>query len=133
MPVGVLVNVCLLPLALGALAPQHIGHRFVVARSRVGCSLCTMTGTEIKVIIAPAAEQIARMKMWPTWGCGVSTFPWAYGETETCYIIEGEVTVTPTDGRAAVTLQAGNMAVFPMGLRCTWDVKVPILKHYHFS
>lgn len=38
---------------------------------------------------------------WPTWGCGVSKFPWSYGENETCYVLEGRVVVTP-DGEAVV-------------------------------
>ena len=38
---------------------------------------------------------------WPTWGCGVSTFPWSYDEQETCLLLEGDVTVTP-DGGAPV-------------------------------
>jgi uncharacterized cupin superfamily protein len=43
------------------------------------------------------------------------------------------VTVTPDDGRAAVTVGAGDMVVFPDGMSCTWDVKKAIKKHYNFS
>ena len=28
----------------------------------------------------PAELQSLGVKSWPTWGCGVSTFPWTYGE-----------------------------------------------------
>lgn len=38
------------------------------------------------------------MRAWPTWGCGVSKFPWTYSDTETCYITEGTVVVTPEGG-----------------------------------
>jgi len=51
------------------------------------------------------------------------THRWTYGDTETAYILEGEVTVTPKDGRAPVTVGAGDLVVFPEGLSCTWDVK----------
>lgn len=37
---------------------------------------------------------------WPTWGCGVSKFPWSYAENETCYVLEGRVTVTPDGERS---------------------------------
>jgi hypothetical protein len=43
---------------------------------------------------------------WPTWGCGVSTFPWTYDEQETCLLLEGDVTVTP-DGGEPVRFGAG--------------------------
>lgn len=66
-------------------------------------------------------------------GCEASKFPWTYSGTETCYILEGEVVVTPDDGRAAVTVGKGDMVIFPDGMSCTWDVKSAIKKHYNFS
>ena len=73
------------------------------------------------------------VKSWPTWGCGVSKFPWTYSETETCLILKGKVTVTPKDGSPAVTVCKGDICTFPAGMSCTWDVTEPILKHYNFS
>jgi uncharacterized cupin superfamily protein len=35
---------------------------------------------------------------WPTWGCGVSTFPWSSDEQETCLLLQSDVTVTPDGG-----------------------------------
>ncbi len=29
-------------------------------------------------------------------------------------------------------IEAGDMATFPAGMSCTWDVKAPIEKHYNF-
>ncbi|HEX8978699.1 MAG TPA: cupin domain-containing protein [Parasulfuritortus sp.] len=69
---------------------------------------------------------------WPTWGAGVSRFPWTYDEQETCYVLAGEVVVTPNDG-APVTVKAGDLATFPAGMSCTWDVRLPIRKHYRFG
>ncbi|PNW88076.1 hypothetical protein CHLRE_01g013150v5 [Chlamydomonas reinhardtii] len=80
------------------------------------------------------AEDVLKAKgvrSWPTWGCGVSKFPWTYQENETCYVLEGDVIVTPNGGEP-VQIKAGDMATFPAGMSCTWDVKAPINKHYNF-
>lgn len=69
---------------------------------------------------------------WPTWGAGVSCFPWTYGEAETCYVTEGEVVVTP-DGGEPVTIKTGDLATFPAGMSCTWDIKQALRKHYRFG
>jgi uncharacterized cupin superfamily protein len=69
---------------------------------------------------------------WPIWECGVSDFPWHYDEEETCYLLEGEVTVTP-DGAEPVHFAAGDLVVFPAGMSCRWQVHVPVRKHYRFS
>lgn len=82
----------------------------------------------------PEQQRLDRLgiKNWPTWGAEVSRFPWTYSETETCYILEGEVIVSP-DGGDPVTLTAGDLATFPAGMSCTWDIKQPIRKHYRFG
>ena len=36
---------------------------------------------------------------WPIWEKEESEFPWHYDETETCYLLEGDVTVTPDGGQ----------------------------------
>jgi uncharacterized cupin superfamily protein len=69
---------------------------------------------------------------WPIWEKGVSVFPWTYDDRETCYVLEGEVVVTP-DGGAPVTVRVGDYVTFPAGMSCTWEVKVPIRKHYSFG
>lgn len=53
---------------------------------------------------------------WPTWGTGVARFPWAYDERETCYVLAGEVVVTP-DGGMPVTIRAGDLPRFPPACR----------------
>lgn len=35
---------------------------------------------------------------WPIWEKEVLEFPWHYDERETCYLLEGDVTVAPDDG-----------------------------------
>ena len=69
---------------------------------------------------------------WPIWSCEVSEFDWQYDQREVCYLLEGEVVVTPEDG-APVELAAGDLAVFPAGLSCSWQVSKPVRKHYRLG
>lgn len=94
----------------------------------------TKTAPEIEVIRQPDEEFLEKKGVfdWDTWGCGVSKFPWTYGEIESCYLLAGKVTVTPTDGRAAVSFGKGDFVTFPAGMSCTWDVTEAVKKHYMF-
>ena len=78
---------------------------------------------------SPAKLDVMGVYDWPVWTKEVSKFPWSYDSKETCYVLEGEVVVTP-DGGEPVTIKRGDLAIFAAGLSCTWDVKVPIRKHY---
>lgn len=69
---------------------------------------------------------------WPIWTKEVSVFSWTYDEAETCYFLEGDVVVTPAGG-ASVRIGKGDLVTFPAGMRCTWDVRVPVRKHYRFG
>lgn len=69
---------------------------------------------------------------WPIWTCEPSTFPWQYEGTETCYLLEGDVTVTP-DGGTPVRIRAGDLVTFPDGMACTWQVHTAVRKHYTFE
>ena len=89
--------------------------------------------SEIRVIKEASEADLEKMRKWPTWGCEISKFPWTYGEKETCLLIQGKVTVTPTGGGQPVTLSKGDIAIFPAGMSCTWDVTEAIQKHYRFS
>ncbi len=89
---------------------------------------------EIRLERAVTEERLAELGVrdWPVWRKEVSVFPWHYDAAETCYVLEGEVIVTP-DGGEPVRLGQGDLAVFPRGLSCTWDVRAPIRKHYQFG
>jgi uncharacterized cupin superfamily protein len=89
---------------------------------------------EIKIENEPAEERLEELGVrgWPTWGSKVAKFPWTYDEAETCYILEGDVIVTP-DGGEPVRVGKGQLVTFPAGMSCTWDVRVPIRKHYRFG
>jgi len=88
---------------------------------------------EITVRRAEEAE-IARLgcRAWPVWEKEVSSFPWSYDERETCLILEGEVEVTP-EGGAPVRFGAGDLVIFPAGMRCRWNITKAVRKHYRFG
>jgi uncharacterized protein len=69
---------------------------------------------------------------WPIWTKETSEFPWTYDGQETCYFLEGEVTVTP-DGGAPVTMGKGDLVTFPDGMSCRWRVTSPVRKHYRLD
>ena len=46
----------------------------------------------------------------------VSNFPWTYDSNESCYLLTGKVTVTPTDGRKPATFGKGDFVTFPAGM-----------------
>jgi uncharacterized cupin superfamily protein len=68
---------------------------------------------------------------WPTWSCEPSEFDWSYDEPETCYILQGQVTVEAPG--EMVSFGPGDLVVFPKGLNCTWKVKQAVRKHYRFG
>ncbi|KWT84009.1 cupin domain-containing protein [Candidatus Magnetominusculus xianensis] len=88
---------------------------------------------EIK-IVKPAAEDLKTrgVEHWPIWQKEASVFDWHYGDTEECYILEGQVTVSTKDGKK-VEFGKGDFVTFPKGLSCTWEIKEPIKKHYNFK
>jgi len=69
---------------------------------------------------------------WNTQTEEVSEFPWTYNQKETCYILEGEATVTP-DGGEPVPIGKGDLVVFPVGMICTWNVTKDLKKRYKFG
>ncbi|WP_288021950.1 cupin domain-containing protein [Tenuifilum sp.] len=71
------------------------------------------------------------IKNWPIWTKEASTFDWYYDSDEECLILEGEVDVK-TDERT-YTIKAGDFVTFKKGLKCVWNVKKPIRKHYNFK
>lgn len=89
---------------------------------------------EIVVVHNPPEEELSRrgVRSWPIWTKEVSTFPWSYEETETCYFLEGEVIVTPAGG-SPVRVGKGDLVTFPRGLHCTWEVLRAVRKHYSFG
>jgi uncharacterized protein len=109
----------------------------IIQRRTVQLSMASTTtsvGPEIEIISQPDSTFLEKKGIdnWGTWGCGVSKFPWTYSENESCYLLSGKVTVTPTDGRQVATFGKGDFVTFPAGMSCTWDVSEPVRKHYMF-
>lgn len=67
---------------------------------------------------------------WPVWEKEVSRFDWTYEGDEECLVLEGEVVVETDEG--TVNIRPGDYVTFKKGLKCTWDVRKPIRKHYNF-
>lgn len=87
-----------------------------------------------KIIIEKLSEQqIAeqKIKTWPIWTKEISRFDWYYESDEECLILQGEVVVETSEGN--FTIKAGDFVTFRQGLKCIWDVKEPIRKHYNFK
>ncbi|QLI82417.1 cupin domain-containing protein [Chitinibacter fontanus] len=91
-----------------------------------------MSRIQIERSIGAERQTELGISAWPIWEKSISSFPWRYDCAETCYLLEGEVIVTPVDGEA-VTISAGDLATFPAGMRCTWQITAPLKKHYQFD
>ena len=81
----------------------------------------------------PTAQKLKDLNVtaWPIWTKEPSTFDWHYDDPETCYFLEGDVTVDTKEGE--VSFSKGDLVVFPRGLSCTWHVKKAVRKHYQFG
>jgi uncharacterized cupin superfamily protein len=73
------------------------------------------------------------VKSWGIWEKEKSIFDWSYSDTETCYILEGEVEVTDNSTGEKIEFKKGDLVQFPKGLECVWNVKKPLRKHYTFG
>ena len=80
----------------------------------------------------PTEQQVVAMRQWPTWSKEPSSFDWEYDTAETCYLITGDVRVTSENGDV-VEFGEGDLVTFPAGLKCRWEVRRPVLKHYRMG
>jgi uncharacterized protein len=96
--------------------------------------MITKPNNSIKIERQPTQETLTKLGIftWPIWTKEVSQFPWTYDEAETCYFLEGEVTVTSDDGEI-VTVGKGDLVTFPSGMSCTWNITKNVKKHYSFG
>lgn len=79
----------------------------------------------------PTEKESQEATAWSIWEKEESTFPWEYDEQETCLVLKGKATVKCPEG--TVEFGAGDYVVFPVGLKCTWEIKEKIKKHYKFG
>ncbi len=82
----------------------------------------------------PSEKELKELniKSWPIWEKEVSTFDWFYDEKETCLFLEGEAEVEFEDS-SKVKVTKGDLVIFPKGLKCKWNVKRKVKKHYKFG
>jgi uncharacterized protein len=69
---------------------------------------------------------------WAIWEKEISKFPIDFDETETAYVLEGEILVTPADGEP-VRIVPGDLVSFHAGLDSQWEVVKPLRKHYSYD
>lgn len=89
---------------------------------------------EIIVERSPGQARLAQLGVhdWPIWEKEESEFPWHYDERETCYLLEGNVTVTAAGG-VPVSFGADDLVTFPAGMSCIWKITRAVRKHYRFG
>ena len=90
--------------------------------------------SQITIEHNPSQERLQELGVadWPIWEKEISTFPIDFDETETAYVLEGEIIVTPAGGKP-VRIVPGDLVVFPEGLDSHWEVVKPLRKHYHYA
>ncbi|GAF75082.1 unnamed protein product [marine sediment metagenome] len=83
----------------------------------------------------PTEEELNELgvKSWGIWEKEKSVFDWSYSDTETCYILEGEIEVTDNSTGEKLEFKKGDLVQFPKGLECVWNVKKPVKKYYNFG
>lgn len=84
-----------------------------------------------KKIDVKEADGLWKVTEWSTWGCGAETFDWSYSEAEVCYLTDGSAEIICGDENTAI--EAGMLVCFPKGLKCVWNVKLPVEKYYKFG
>jgi uncharacterized cupin superfamily protein len=90
--------------------------------------------SQITIEQNPSEERLKELGVagWPIWEKEISKFPIDFDETETAYVLEGEIIVTPVGGKP-VRILPGDLVVFPEGLDSLWEVVKPLRKHYHYA
>ncbi|MEJ2241528.1 MAG: cupin domain-containing protein [Candidatus Bathyarchaeota archaeon] len=79
----------------------------------------------------PTINEQNEAESWSIWEKEESEFPWEYSDQETCLILEGKAAVKTPD--ETIEFGKGDYVVFPEGLKCTWQIKKKIKKHYKFG
>jgi uncharacterized cupin superfamily protein len=89
-----------------------------------------MSGIKVEQL---SEDEIAKrgIRKWSTWSSPVKRFEWSYDQVEECYILEGHVIIVTDKGNTE--FKKGDFVTFPTGLKCTWDVKEAVKKHYNFK
>ncbi|GFZ05946.1 RmlC-like cupins superfamily protein [Actinidia rufa] len=73
------------------------------------------------------------IKSWPKWGCPPGKYTLKFDAQQTCYFLKGKVKAYQKGSSEWVEFGAGDLVIIPKGLSCTWDVSIPVDKHYQFE
>ncbi|KAL9660134.1 hypothetical protein QQ045_024945 [Rhodiola kirilowii] len=90
---------------------------------------CTMQATSR---IGPREVGNGHGKKWAgaLWEGGPSKFPWTFTATETMYLLKGKVKVECEGHEGQFEIGAGDLVVFPNGMKVTWYIIEPVEKHF---
>ncbi|MDD4913663.1 MAG: cupin domain-containing protein [Methylococcales bacterium] len=90
--------------------------------------------SQISIEHNPSQERLTELGVsdWPIWEKEISRFNIDFDETETAYVLEGEIIVTPIGGEP-VRIVAGDLVIFHAGLDSDWEVVKPLRKHYSYD
>ncbi|MGK7922185.1 MAG: cupin domain-containing protein [Trichodesmium sp.] len=96
--------------------------------------MSTQNMMDIQIEHQPTQERLENLGVfsWPIWTKEASEFPWTYEESETCYLLAGDVIVTPEKGES-VRFGKGDLVTFPAQMNCTWKIISDVKKHYQFG
>jgi uncharacterized cupin superfamily protein len=90
-----------------------------------------MTMSKVKVTkLSPEETDRRGIRKWPVWTKEVSRFEHVYDGEEECLFLEGDVVIETADGNFVIG--PGDFVVFGDGLKCIWDIRRPVKKHYNF-
>ena len=64
------------------------------------------------------------------WSCEPGKFEWTFGWDEFVHVLEGHVEISEDGTDQTITLQAGDMAHFPLGMKTHWHVKTAVRKFF---
>ncbi|PSS05029.1 Beta-secretase [Actinidia chinensis var. chinensis] len=83
----------------------------------------------------PSKSRLAELgiKSWPKWGCPPGKYTLKFDAQQTCYFLKGKVKAYQKGSSEWVEFGAGDLVIIPKGLSCTWDVSIPVDKHYQFE
>ncbi len=81
----------------------------------------------------PAKLEVLGVEGWPLWKKEPCRFDWTYHQKETCYIVRGKFSVTPSQGGETQHFKRGDLISFPAGMTCTWEITAAVEKHYRLD
>ncbi|CAM9002799.1 unnamed protein product [Rhodiola kirilowii] len=86
----------------------------------------------VKIIKNPPQSKLTDLGVssWRKWEGGPSKFPWTFTATETMYLLKGKVKVECEGHEGQFEIGAGDLVVFPNGMKVTWDIIEPVEKHF---